>query len=93
MRKGSAVDILKLAADRNPVGNAAGFDLMAARNFRDDVRRCFALDRRVRREDSLFHFAFREQRFQLVETQLLRTNAIEWRKMAHQNEVATAKAP
>src|SRR5690606_13876960 len=92
MRERAAVDVLELATDRHTVRNPARFDLATRGDLGNDVRGRVALDRRVRREDRLLHTAFREQGVELREAELVRTDAIEGRKMSHEHEITAAIA-
>src|SRR5690606_6073383 len=88
----AAVDVLELAADGDAVRDAARFDFVAGRDLGNDMRRRIAFDGRVRRENRFGHFAFSEQRFELREPELFRTDAVERRDVAHQNEVTSSIA-
>ena len=92
VRERAAVDVFELTADRNAVRDATRFHFVTLRELRDHVRGRIAFDGRIRRQDRFLHVALREQRFELRESKLIGTDAIERREMAHQHEVGAAIA-
>src|SRR5262245_49299253 len=91
MRKRAAVHVFELTTDRHTVRDAARANAALGGQVAQKVRRSFAFDGGIRREDQLAHLAFIEQTFQLTHAELLRPDAIERREMPHQHEVVPAK--
>src|SRR5207244_9346429 len=87
MRERAPVDVLELAADRHPVGDAAGADAAPQGELAQEMRGGLALDGRVGGENELAHLPFGENRFELAYAELLGPDAIERRQMTHQNEI------
>ena len=90
VRERSTIDVFELAADRNAVRDATRFHFVTMRELRNHVRSRIAFDSRVRCEDRFLHAALGKQRFELRESELIRTDPVEWREMTHQHEVSAA---
>ena len=92
VRERTTIDVLEFATDRNAVRDATRFYFVTMRELRDHVRSRIALYSRIRCQNRFLHAALGQQRFELRESELIGTDAIERRQMAHQHEVSTAIA-
>src|SRR5215212_1718208 len=92
MRERAAIDVFQLAAHGNAVCDAARADIAPRGELAQEMRGGLAFDCGIGGEDQLLDLAFLQQPFELAYPELLRTDAIERRKMAHQHEVESAVA-
>src|SRR5690606_3033883 len=93
MGERSAIHVFQLAADRYTVRDAARTYPSPQRDLAEEVRGRFALDGRIRREDQLRDRLLCQNRLELADAELLRTDAVERRKMPVEDEVLAAVAP
>jgi len=90
--KRAAIDVLELATERYTVSYTARTHATPRRDLTQIVGGRFAFDGRVGGEDELPYLAFTENRFELPHAELLGSDAIERREMAHEDEIAPAVA-
>src|SRR3990172_6710255 len=79
----AAIDVFEFAAQRYAVRDTAGLDAAAAHHFADNMRRGFTLHRGIRGEDDLFDYTLIQARGELVQADLLRTDAVHRRQVPH----------
>ena len=77
LRERAAVDMLELAADRQPARDAAYLEPAREQQLADIMRGRLALDREIRRHDNLVHLAVIGALKQAIEMNVLGSDAVE----------------
>ena len=91
MGERATVDVFEFTPNGDAVRDSAGPDVSLRGAFTEKVRGGLPFDGRIRGEDHFVDFAGIEQRFEFTCADLFRADAIEWRQMAMQYEVAPAE--
>jgi hypothetical protein len=89
MRQCCTIHIFQLPAHGNPLGDSGRFYLSGLCHIVNVLRRRISLDSRIGSQDNLFDLALGETLSQMIESDLLRAYAIQWREMTTQYEITT----
>src|SRR3546814_19552182 len=92
MRQLTAIGVLQLAAQWQPMGQTARLDAVLARKLRQIMRGRLTLDGGVGGDDPLADLATGQALGQHIQASLQRTQAIEWPPPARQYDIKDADA-
>src|SRR3546814_7887527 len=91
MRQLTAIGVLQLAAQWQPMGQTARLDAVLARQLRQIMRGRLTLDGGVGGDDQLADLATGQALGQHIQAQFTRAEAIEWRQPALRSEEHTSE--
>src|SRR3546814_10486152 len=87
MRQLTAIGVLQLAAQWQPMGQTARLDAVLARQLRQIMRGRLTLDGGVGGDDQLADLATGQALGQHIQAQFTRAEAISWRSEEHKSEL------
>lgn len=92
VRQGTAINVFQLTANRHTVRDPARTDAALGGQLSEEVGGRLSFHRRIGRENQLPDRTLVQNCFELPDAQLLGSDSIERRQVAHENEVPAAVA-